>query len=104
MKRRSLLKQLGIAAGGILTLPAWASGWSPESIGQISTLPVSDENLLAEIVETIIPETSTPGAKSLKVHQFALRMINDCYGEPALASLEQGLRQTDQLAGQVYEK
>lgn len=104
MKRRSLLKQLGIAAGGILTLPAWASGWSPESIGTISTLPVSDENLLAEIVETIIPETSTPGAKSLKVHQFIMRMVNDCYGADVHETLKKGLVATEQAANQTFQK
>jgi hypothetical protein len=104
MKRRSAVKNLGLAFAGLVSLPSWAMGWTPESIGQSATLPAMDETLLAEIVETIIPETNTPGAKSLQVHQFALRMISDCYGEPAKASLQQGLLKTDQLAGQVYEK
>lgn len=104
MKRRSLLKNLTLTAGGLLSLPAWASGWSAESIGHTAILPVSDENLLAEIVETFIPETDTPGAKSLKVHQFILRMVNDCYGEPAQESLKQGLAATEQLAKQTYQK
>lgn len=104
MKRRSLLKNFAIAAGGLVTLPAWASGWSPESIGQISSLPLSDESILAEIVETIIPETTTPGAKSLQVHQFVMRMINDCYDEMAQESLKQGLKNTDQLAYQAFQK
>jgi predicted Ser/Thr protein kinase len=104
MKRRSLLKNLTVAAGGLLSLPAWASGWSPESIGQTHVVPVADENLLAEIVETFIPETDTPGAKSLKVHQFVLRMVNDCYGEPAQESLQQGLATTEQVAKQAFQK
>ncbi len=77
MRRRSALKNLTVALGGLMSLPAWASGWSPDSLGQFSILPVSDENLLAEIVETILPETDTPGAKSLKVHQFVMRMIQE---------------------------
>lgn len=87
-----------------MTLPAWATGWSAESIGQIATLPVTDENLLAEIVETFIPETDTPGAKSLKVHQFIMRMVNDCYGEAAQDSLKQGLAATEQLTKQTFQK
>lgn len=104
MKRRSALKNLTFAFGGLLSLPAWASGWTPDSIGQVSTLPADEENLLAEIVETIIPETSTPGARSLKVHQFIMRMVNDCYGEEAQKSLKQGLAATDQVANQTYQK
>ena len=84
-----------MAFGGLISLPTWTSAWTPESIGHVSTLSFSEEATLAEIVETIIPETSTPGAKSLKVHQFAMRMINDCYGEAAQKGLKEGLMTTD---------
>lgn len=104
MQRRSALKNLTMAVGGLMSLPAWASSWTPESIGSFSTLSVMEEDTLAEIVETIIPETATPGAKSLKVHQFAMRMINDCYGEEAQKNLKQGLVLTDTAAKQIYSK
>ncbi|WP_259016921.1 gluconate 2-dehydrogenase subunit 3 family protein [Emticicia fluvialis] len=104
MQRRNAIKNLSLAFGGLVSLPSWASGWTPESIGTTSNLPFDDEALLGEIVETIIPETSTPGAKSLKVHQFALRMINDCYGEAAQKNLKDGLKATEALAQQTYQK
>lgn len=104
MQRRTALKSLSVAFGGLVSLPAWASCWTPASIGNDNSLSASDEAILAEIVETIIPETKTPGAKSLKVHQFALRMINDCYGEAAQRSLQQGLAKTDELAKQINSK
>jgi hypothetical protein len=104
MKRRSAVKNLGMTFVGLVSLPAWALGWTPESIGQPGILPVTDENLLAEIVETIIPETDTPGAKSLKVHQFVMRMVNDCYGELEQESLKQGILKTNQLAEQAFNK
>jgi Gluconate 2-dehydrogenase subunit 3 len=101
MQRRSLLKSLALS---VVTLPAWASGWTPTSLGHISFGSVDDEALLGDIVDTIIPETSTPGAKSLKVHQFAMRMIRDCYGEPAQTTLKQGLTLTETTAKQLYDK
>jgi hypothetical protein len=104
MKRRSAVKNLAMAFTGLVTLPAWASGWTSDSISQVASLPLPDENLLAEIVETIIPETQTPGAKSLKVHQFVMRMVTDCFGEQAQADLEQGLKQTNLVAEQIYKK
>ena len=104
MKRRSALKNLSMAFGGLVTLPAWASNWTPDSIGTTTTLSISDESLLAEMVETIIPETKTPGAKSLKIHQFAMRMINDCYGEATQKSLKQGLAKIEELAKQTNNK
>lgn len=104
MQRRNAIKNLSLAFGSMVALPTWASNWTPESIGKISNLPYNDEELLGEIVETIIPENTTPGAKSLKVHQFAMRMINDCYGEAAQKNLKDGLKKTEELAQQTYQK
>lgn len=104
MKRRSALKSLSLAIGGLAALPAWATSWTPDSLGTNAFLSFSDETLLAEIVETIIPETKTPGAKSLKVHHFAMRMINDCYGEAAQKSLKQGIAKTEELTKQTLNK
>jgi hypothetical protein len=109
MKRRSALKNLGLTLGGLVSLPAWATGWTPQSLGTQSVLTASDEQLLAEMVEAIIPATThptqpSPGAKELGVHKFAIRMIHDCYGEAALATLEKGLIATEATAKQLYAK
>lgn len=37
------------------------------------------QTLLEEITETILPKTSTPGAKDAKVADFIQLMIHDCY-------------------------
>ncbi|WP_375445853.1 gluconate 2-dehydrogenase subunit 3 family protein [uncultured Fibrella sp.] len=119
MQRRTALRGLAATLGGLVALPAWASNWTPDSLGYVSTVSVDDEALLGDIVETIIPETttpgastpgastpgaSTPGAKSLKVHQFAMRMIRDCYGESAQSTLQQGLVLTESTAQQTFTK
>lgn len=104
MQRRSALKNLAMAMGGLVSLPAWANGWTPESIGTNTLLSADQVSLLGDIVETIIPETNTPGAKSLNVHQFALRVINDCYGEPAKTTLTKGLAAVEETAQQTYAK
>ncbi len=36
------------------------------------------ENLLAELSESIIPKTSSPGAKDISEHRFVLKMFDDC--------------------------
>lgn len=104
MKRRTALKSLSMAVAGMVALPAWASGWSSATLGQTMVASVPEATLLAEIVETIIPETTTPGAKSLQVHQFALRMIQDCYGEPARQLLQQGLESVNQVAQGAFNQ
>lgn len=104
MQRRSALKNLALTVGSLASLPAWASGWTPDSLGLVQTVSFDEETLLADIVESIIPETATPGAKSLKIHQFALRMIRDCYGETAQTALQQGLALTESTAQQLYSR
>ncbi|MBC8152100.1 MAG: gluconate 2-dehydrogenase subunit 3 family protein [Bacteroidetes bacterium] len=118
MQRRSALKGLTML-GGLVSLPAWASGWTADSVGAVSALIVDDEVLLGDIVETFIPETTTlgestpgastpgaksPGAKSLNVHQFVMRVIRDCYGEPAQTTLQQGLALAEATAQQTAGK
>ena len=104
MQRRSALKSLTMTLGGLATLPAWATNWTPESLGMFQTGSVDDQTLLGEIMETIIPETTTPGAKSLKLNLFAQRMITDCYGPQATTTLKQGLALTETTAQQTFGK
>jgi len=104
MQRRTALKGLAITLGGLAGLPAWASNWTAKSLGPMAMVSVDDEALLGDIVETFIPETTTPGAKSLNVHRFALRMINDCYPETAKTTLQQGMALTETTAQQTYRK
>lgn len=124
MQRRTVLQNLAVTFGGLVTLPAWASGWTADSLKSVTTVPPTEEALLAEIVETFIPETtasgtstpgastpgastpgaSTPGAKSLGVQLFALRMIQDCYGPPAQETLQRGLALTEATAQKTAGK
>jgi hypothetical protein len=104
MKRRTALRSLGAAIGGLVALPAWANGWTPDSLEAPTLLHPADEATLAELVETFIPETNTPGAKTLKVPQFVQRMVQDCYDEQAQLELKQGLTQIDEMARQSQGK
>jgi len=102
MHRRKALKSLTLAAGGLISLPAWASGWTPASVGKPGNVSAGEEALLAELVETFIPQTDTPGAKALQVHRFLARMVRDCYDPAAQTLLSQGLARTDERARQAF--
>lgn len=79
MERRELLKMIAILTGGVViggevflsgctNKEADASTFSPENIA-----------LLDEVGETIIPTTSTPGAKATKIGEFMKTIVTDCY-------------------------
>lgn len=93
MKRRTLIKQLVFASGAILLIPGCISDKSKVSIllKKIS-IDGEQEKLMAELAETIIPKTDTPGAKDIAAHLFALMMVDDCYTAKAQQQFLTGLR------------
>lgn len=77
MNRRDALKSTGLfvgigLAGGAITSALFQSCkdaqslkvWTPQFI------PADLVDMVAEIAETILPKTNTPGAKDVNVHQF----------------------------------
>lgn len=67
-------------------------------------LSSSDEDLLSAIVETIIPETDTPGAKTLNLHLFVLKMLDDCHSEADQQTFVNGLKGWDTAARHALGK
>jgi Gluconate 2-dehydrogenase subunit 3 len=105
MQRRSAIRNIALSIGSAITLPTWANAWNSQSIITpqfiISTY---QETILAEIVETIIPKTDTPGAKDLNIHQFTTKMVADCYDKKAQEVFSKGIDLVDALAKKDYSK
>jgi len=99
MKRRLVIKNLLIIAGGIAILPSCSEKPGTASI-QLVNLDVNadQENLLAEIAETIIPHTNGPGAKDLKLHLFVLKMVDDCHSAEDQERFIHGLNNINKFA------
>lgn len=91
--------------GGLVSLPGWASSWNAATLPTSPALlaPKADA-LLAEVVETIIPATDTPGAKALGVHTFIQKIVTDCMEPSAQEGLTKGLTMVDALAQKSYSK
>src|SRR5688572_20544622 len=103
MERRSAIKTMMIIAGGIAILPA-CSGKKEKASIQLNNLDVSadQESALAEIAETIIPATNTPGGKGLNLHLFALKMVDDCHDKTEQEKFFLGLTQLDELSENLF--
>jgi len=91
MNRRELLKCIAALTGGtVIGAEALLSG----CVGKGQTVAVftdDDVNLLAEIADTILPATQTPGAKEAGVGTFMTVMVNDCYEEKDQKIFHEGL-------------
>ena len=105
MQRRNALKTVALSIGSAIILPSWANAWSTKSLqNQHFNNSFSQETLLAEIVETIIPKTDTPGAKELDIHKFTMKMIADCYDKKAQEVFAKGLISVDGIAKKDFSK
>ena len=62
------------------------------------------EALLAELSETILPKTNTPGAKDLHAHLFTLVMIDDCMKKEDQQKFMRGLKDFEKDAKQKLNK
>lgn len=110
VERRSALITLAGAVAGLVSLPAWASGWSAETVRPDRTLLSSKQSdLLADIAETFIPATDTVmadrmGAKALKVDQFIQKIVADCSDKATQDVFTRGLATVDGLALKSFGK
>jgi hypothetical protein len=82
INRRHAIKQFLFVSAGIALIPSCMQDKSKASV-ILKNLVIDNrqEKLLAELSETIIPVTDTPGAKDISAHLFVLKMIDDCYGK-----------------------
>lgn len=80
MQRRELLKLIAAATGGVMIGGEFfLSGCKNPDAG--TAFAFTEENIafLDEVAETILPQTSTAGAKAAGVGRFMTVMVNDCY-------------------------
>ncbi|WP_353197203.1 gluconate 2-dehydrogenase subunit 3 family protein [Parapedobacter defluvii] len=92
MNRRAAVRTLLYIAGGTLVLPACFRESGKASI-DLTNLSISEDNeqLLAELTETLIPATDTPGGKELLLHLFVLKMVDDCHTPEEQEQFTKGL-------------
>src|SRR3954463_6458156 len=105
MQRRTAVKQLLIIAGGVMVLPSCMQKEDTPSISLKNIkLSGSDEKLLAEIADTIIPATDTPGAKDVYTHLYTLKMVDDCSEPEQQQQFVKGLKGVNDLANERFGK
>src|SRR5277367_6356963 len=62
------------------------------------------KTLLAELAETIIPATDTPGAKEAGAVEFMLPMLNECTDNKTLNRFIKGLQDLEEYTQSKYHK
>ena len=110
MTRREAVQRVAALLGGAALVGGdrlFAYSFGPAAIEQATAqgtgaFAAADVALLDEIAETILPETTTPGAKAAKVGAFMALMASEAYDEPTRRVFQQGLRQLDEACRQAH--
>ena len=84
--RREAIKRVSVLLGGVALVGGSSllasGGRERPSAGQaVGKFSGNDVALLDEVADTILPTTSTPGAKAAKVGPFMALMVTDCYDD-----------------------
>ncbi len=105
MDRRIAIKNLALVLGGATLFPKDLLAGNVTLI-KLNNLQVNpaQEKLLADVAETIIPKTTTPGARDMGLHLFVLTMVDDCYGKNDQQQFMTGLDQFKTIAAKKNPK
>lgn len=101
MNRRELLALITAATG---TAMIGGTGLLTGCATAAAPAKFSNENiaLLDEVAETILPRTTTPGAKDAKVGQFMSVYVTDCYTLDERAIFHKGLLDLEAQSNKTY--
>ena len=103
MNRREVIKSVALMFGGTLSAPTlmamnhWEQATMPTTNAGAFSLTATQQKIIAEVAEMIIPKTNTVGAKDVGVPAFVEMMLKDCYLPPDHQRFLEGLTSLEQL-------
>jgi hypothetical protein len=105
MNRRTAFKNIVLVSGTLITLPLWMQSCGISDKGShLSTFSLDEQNLLASIVDTIIPAGNGIGGLSVGVDKYLQKLIDDCYETPAQDNVKIQLHALNTSANQSFGK
>jgi len=103
MERRELLKMIALATGSALIGgELLLSGCTNTPAIGGDAFSEADISFLDEVAETIIPKTTTPGAKEAAVGTFMTVMVNDCYTKEDQKIFHEGIQKLDEACKKTH--
>ncbi len=104
MDRRELLKMVALATGGAVIGGEFFLAGCKNQDAAVAGAGFSPDNIafLDEVAETIIPKTTTAGAKEAEVGRFMTVMVNDCYEEADQKIFHEGMKKLDEACNKMH--
>lgn len=106
MNRRIAIRNMALIMGSAALLPACLSGDKGKPIVTLKHLKLdaTQENVVSNLCETILPKTSTPGAKDLGINLFVFKMIDECFDRKGQDDFLAGLGEFETAVDKKYGK
>jgi Gluconate 2-dehydrogenase subunit 3 len=105
ISRREAIKKAALIMGGTFALPNILKAWDAPIIqNQAFQFNFAQDTVLAELCETIVPTTDTPGAKAAGVPAFVKKMIADCYEKKDQDAFMEGLDKLEAATKSKFSK
>jgi hypothetical protein len=103
--RRDTIRQLFLLSMGTALIPSCMQDRAKSTLLLKQLRITADqEAMLADLSETILPKTDTPGAREISAHLFALKMIDDCRSPEEQAAFMQGMQAFDSGIGRDFSR
>ncbi|MCM5662096.1 gluconate 2-dehydrogenase subunit 3 family protein [Galbibacter mesophilus] len=103
MKRRSVLKNLGLLTGGLMLMPScsFLEKRTPIALNNLQ-IKIEEEELMEQLIAVILPEDNLKGGVSLGVQNFVWVMLDDCAEKKKQDTFLNGLRLFNTTVKQSY--
>jgi len=103
MDRRTAIRNLALVIGSAAVLPACTKE-NPTAHFKHFDVTSDQEALVADLAETIIPKTKSPGAKDLNLDKFIWLMLDDCSKKEDQQAFFKGMDKFNELTKKMYNK
>jgi hypothetical protein len=104
MNRREALSAVGWLLGGTIVGAELLVSCTSKPAKVNELFDQDQVGLLDEVGETILPTTSTPGAKAANIGAFMAVMVQDCYKKEDQDVFLEGLTKLEEASGNKFGK
>jgi Gluconate 2-dehydrogenase subunit 3 len=105
MNRRELLRNIALLTGGVVIGgEVFLSGCKTGTASADAGFTATNLAYLDEVGETIIPTTTSPGAKAAKIGEFMKTIVTDCYTKAEQDAFANGLAGMDEACKKLNAK
>ena len=104
MKRREAIYNFVLISAGVMLLPSCGQQQSATIPLKNISLTGTEEKLLMQLTDLLIPKTNFVGATDVKATEFTLTMMDDCNPPDKQQLFKNGLVQFDKFSKHKYGK